>query len=155
MGKTPAGIKPIARNRRAFHDFQVLEQVEAGVVLKGAEVKSLRLGNVSFSEAHARCKKDGVWLIDLHIAPYKNASGWEEVEPTRPRKLLLHKREIRRIKTKVERQGLTLVPLEMYFKRGYAKVRLGICKGRRKFDKRQVLRKRQDEASMARQARRR
>ena len=120
-----AGTHLIAKNRRAFHDYEVLEQVEAGLVLQGTEVKSLRGGNISFHDAHARFKGGELWLCDLHIAQYRFGS-WTNHEPDRPRKLLLHKRELRKLKAKLERQGLTLVPLELYFKRGYAKALLGV-----------------------------
>jgi SsrA-binding protein len=147
--KQPEGIRQIARNRRAFHDFEVLEQVEAGLVLLGSEVKSLRQGSVSFNDSYARHRKGEMWLLELHIAPYVNAS-WINHEPTRKRKLLLHKREIRTLATRCDRQGLTLVPLELYFKKGKAKLMLGVCKGRKKHDKRQALRKKQDQRAMQR-----
>jgi SsrA-binding protein len=150
MGNTDPAKKQIARNRKAFHNFEVLEQVEAGLALVGTEVKSLRAGNVSFNDAYARCKGGEMWLVDLHIAPYSHGNGWSKHDPTRPRKLLLHKREIRKLQEKTERQGLTLVPLDLYFRRGYAKISLGICKGRKRHDKRQVLRDRQDKMDMAR-----
>jgi SsrA-binding protein len=148
------GVKMIAKNRKAFHDFEVLEQIEAGLVLQGTEVKSLRNGNVSFQDAYAKHKKGEMWLLGLHIALYANGASWANHEPARPRKLLLHKREVHKLKEKVERQGLTVVPLEMYFKRGYAKVRLGVCRGRKRHDKRQELRKKQDDRTMARQSKR-
>jgi len=147
------GVKPIARNRRAFHDYEVLEQVEAGIVLQGSEVKSLRDGKVSFHDAHGKFRDGELWLVDLHIPQYANASYLNH-EPERARKLLLHKRELRKIRDKVARQGLTVVPLDLYFKRGYAKVKLGVCKGRKRHDKRQVLRKKQDQRDMARAMRR-
>jgi SsrA-binding protein len=150
--KAEPGIKPIARNRRAFHDYEVLEKVEAGLVLQGTEVKSLRAGHVSFGDAHAKLKKGEAWLRDLHITPYEHGSYMNH-EANRPRKLLLHKREILKIQQKIERQGLTVIPLELYWKRGYCKVRLGICRGRKRHDKRDALRKKQDQRQMARQVR--
>ena len=147
------GVKPIARNRRAFHDYEVLEQLEVGLVLVGSEVKSLRAGNVSFQDAHARIRSGEAWLVGLHIAPYVNAS-WTNHEPTRQRKLLLHKRELRKLEARVERQGLTLIPLDLHFRRGRAKVALGVCRGRKKHDKRDALRKKQDKLAMAREGRR-
>lgn len=147
--KPEEGIKPIARNRRAFHDYEVVEQVEAGLVLQGSEVKSLREGQVAFNDAYARHRGEAVWLIGLHIAPYKNASHANH-EPLRARKLLLHRREIEKLKQKTERQGLTLVPLDLYFRRGFAKVALGVCRGRKKHDKRQALKERADKRSMER-----
>ncbi len=150
MAKADAGKKQIARNRKAFHNFEVLEQVEAGISLQGTEVKSLRAGNVSFGDAYARTKDGEVWLVDLHIAPYSHGNTWTSHKPTRPRKLLLHKREIRKLKDKTERQGLTLVPLDMYFRRGFAKITLGVCRGRKKYDKRHALKDRQDKIAMSR-----
>ena len=152
---TEAGIKPIASNRKAFHDYEVIEKVEAGLVLQGTEVKSLRGGQVSFGIAYARISKDGeAWLRDLHIPPYEHGT-WTNHEPTRPRKLLLHKREIVKIKSKIERLGLTVVPLELYWKRGYCKVRLGICRGKKLHDKREALKKKADQRAMDRQGRER
>lgn len=151
--KTEPGVKQIARNRKASHDYEVLETVEAGLVLQGTEVKSLRAGQVSFGIAYARITKGGeAWLRDLHIPTYEHGS-WTNHEPTRPRKLLLHKREILKIKAKIERLSLTVVPLELYWKRGYCKVRLGICRGKKRHDKRQDLRKKADQRAMDRQVR--
>lgn len=142
--KAPEGIKPIANNRRAFHDYEVLEQLEAGLLLKGSEVKSLRAGQVAFQDAHAKIDANGeAWLLALHIAPYKDG-GYSNHEPDRTRKLLMHRAEIRKLKQKLERQGLTVVPLELYFRRGYAKVKLGICRGRKLHDKREALKKKAD-----------
>ncbi|RMG07678.1 MAG: SsrA-binding protein SmpB [Planctomycetota bacterium] len=155
MTRDPGQKTPIARNRRAFHDFEILEKVEAGLVLQGTEVKSLRAGNVSFNDAHARVRNGEVWLHGLHIAPYACGNSWSQHEPTRPRKLLLRKSEIRKLSAKVDRQGLTLVPLDLYFRRGYAKLTLGVGRGRKKHDKRQALREKQDKLAMAREARRR
>ncbi|MGE0709375.1 MAG: SsrA-binding protein SmpB [Planctomycetota bacterium] len=145
----PEGVKQIARNRRAFHDFEVVEQVEAGLVLVGTEVKSLRNGQVSFNDAYARARDGEMWLLDLHIAQYPNGS-WTNHEPTRPRKLLLHRREIAKLRTSCERQGLTLIPLELYFKKGLAKLAIGVCRGRKRVDKRQALRAKQDKRAMDR-----
>lgn len=147
-------FKPIARNRRAFHDFEVVDTLEAGLVLLGSEVKSLRNGQVSFNDSHARIKDHEVWLHELHIAPYVQAT-WTNHKPTRPRKLLLHKQEIKSLEGRVGRnQGLTLVPLELYFRGGRAKLKLGVCRGRKQGDKRQALRKDQDKRFMERELRR-
>ena len=152
--KAPEGVKPIAKNRRAFHDYEVLEQVEAGLALKGSEVKSLRDGQVSFQDAHARIDAHGeAWLVDLHIAAYTHG-GYANHDPARPRKLLLHRAEIKKIKQKLERQGLTMIPLEMYFRRGYAKVKLGVCRGKKLHDKRDALKQRADKRQMEREGRR-
>lgn len=152
--KAEDGVKPIAKNRRAFHDYEVLEQIEAGLALKGSEVKSLREGQVSFQDAHARIDARGeAWLVDLHIAVYSHG-GYANHEPGRARKLLLHRAEIRKIKQRLERQGLTMIPLEMYFRRGYAKVKLGVCRGKKLHDKRESLKLRADKRSMEREGRR-
>lgn len=146
--------KQIASNRRARHDFEVLDTLEVGLVLLGTEVKSLRNGNVSFNDAHARIRKGEVWLHELHIAPYEMGS-WTNHKPTRPRKLLLHKKEIRSLEGRLARQQtMTLVPLELYFRSGRAKLKLGVCRGRKKADKRQNLRKQQDQRAMERELRR-
>lgn len=142
--------KRIAKNKKAFFNYEVLESLEAGIKLFGTEVKSLRSGNVSFGDAYARIRNNEVWLVDLHISPYEFGNR-ENHDPTRERKLLLHKREIRKLKNKLERQGLTLVPVELYFNdRGLAKVALGVCRGRKRHDKRQAMKKREDQRRMER-----
>jgi SsrA-binding protein len=148
------GVKPIAKNKKAFHDYEVLEKLEAGISLVGTEVKSLRQGGaVSFGDAYARGKGGEMWLLDLHIAPYTHGSYMNH-EPTRPRKLLLHRREIRKLVAKLEQQRLTLIPLELYFRRGMVKVELGVCRGRKLHDKREALKKKADQRSMDREGRR-
>jgi len=140
---------PIARNKRASHDYHILDTWEAGVVLTGSEVKSLRNGRANIGDAYAILRDGEVYLINLHISPYEQASYFNH-EPTRTRKLLLHKKEIKRMIGSVERQGLTLIPLELYFKKGKAKVALGLGKGKKLHDKRADLRKKDDEREMAR-----
>ncbi len=142
----------IARNRRARHDYQILDTWEAGIVLTGSEVKSLRNGKANISDAYGIVKEGEVHLLNLHISPYEQASYFNH-EPTRTRKLLLHKREIRRMIGAVERQGLTLVPLELYFKRGKVKVVLGLGRGKKLYDKRADEKKRDDERVMQRAVR--
>ncbi|MCA8923949.1 MAG: SsrA-binding protein SmpB [Planctomycetes bacterium] len=150
MAKSPPeGTKLIAKNRKAFHDFEFVEELEAGLVLQGTEVKVLRDGKVSFGDAHVRIKGDEAWLHDLHIPEYKNGS-WTNHVPTRPRKLLLHRREIGRLKIHMDRKGLSIVPLDLHFRRGYAKVKLGVGKGRKRHDKREALKKKQDKRDMDR-----
>jgi len=142
-------IKPIARNRKAFHNFQILDKWEAGIELKGTEVKSLRNAQVQMADSYARIEDGEVFLIGLHISPYdKTAHG--NHDPTRKRKLLLHRREIRRMTVKVNERGLTLVPLTIYFSRGLAKVELGLVRGKRQYDKRQDIKKRDHQRQMAR-----
>lgn len=132
--------RPIAVNRRARHDYEVLDTLECGIVLVGSEVKSLRNGKLSLEEAYGRVKGGEVWLMGCDIQEYVQANRLNHV-PRRPRKLLLHRREINRVAAKAYEQGLTLVPLKMYFKQGRAKVLLGICRGRKRYDKREALKK--------------
>ncbi|SRR5687768_9448986 len=142
----------IARNKRAKHDYHILDTWEAGIVLTGSEVKSLRNGKANISDAYGIVKDGEVHLLNLHIAPYEQASHFNH-EPTRTRKLLLHRREIRKMIGSVERQGLTLVPLELYFRRGKAKVALGLGRGKKLYDKRADEKKRDDERDMQRAVR--
>lgn len=130
----------IALNRAAKHEYEVLDSLECGVVLVGSEVKSLRRGKVSVDEAYGRIKGNEVWLINCDIPEYLEASRFNH-EPKRPRKLLLHRREIRKFASKAYEKGLTLVPLKLYFKEGKVKVLLGICKGKKLFDKRETMKK--------------
>jgi SsrA-binding protein len=146
--------EPIARNRRARHEYQILESWEAGLVLTGTEVKALRNGKASLSDAYGIVKDGEVFLLNLHIAPYEQGHQFNH-EPTRTRKLLLHKKEIRRLIGAIERQGLTLIPLDMYFKRGRAKIVIGLARGKKLHDKRADERRRADERDMARAARQR
>jgi SsrA-binding protein len=142
----------IARNKRARHDYHILDSWEAGIVLTGSEVKSLRNGKANISDAYGIVKDGEVHLLNLHISPYEQASYFNH-DPTRTRKLLLHKREIRKMIGSVERQGLTLVPLELYFKRGKAKVALGLGRGKKLYDKRADEKKRDDERDIQRAVR--
>jgi len=132
----------------------VLDTLECGIALVGSEVKSLRAGTVSLAEAYGRVKEDEVWLVGCDIAEYVEASRFNHT-PKRPRKLLMHRREIRRFAYQAYEQGLTLVPLRMYFKRGRAKVLLGICRGRKHHDKREAMKKAEAQREMARQVYRR
>ncbi len=143
------GIKIVTSNKKAFHDYQILEKIEAGLVLTGTEVKSLREGRCNLKDSYARIRDGEVWLIGMHISPYKNA-GYASHEPERDRKLLLHKDEIRRLHRKVQEKGVTLVPLKVYFKRGLAKVELGVAAGKRKYDKRQEIARREQERDLKR-----
>jgi SsrA-binding protein len=150
----PETRESVAKNRRARHDYHITDTWEAGVVLTGTEVKSLRNGKANVTDAYGIVKDGEVYLLNLHISPYEQGS-YNNHEPTRTRKLLLHKKEIKKMIGGVERQGLTLVPLEVYFKRGKAKVALGLGKGKKLHDKREDQRKRDDERDMARAFRKR
>jgi SsrA-binding protein len=143
----------IAQNRRARHDYEFIERFEAGIVLTGSEIKSVRDHKVQLQGSYARVRDGEVWLQDVHIAPYANA-GYSPQSPTRDRKLLLHKKEIARINELLGEKGLTLVPLSMYLKRGKAKVELGVGRGLKRYDKRQKIAERDVERQLARAVRR-
>jgi len=132
----------IVRNRRAFRDYHVVEQIEAGVALLGPEVKSIRAGKASIAEAYASFRGEELFLVDMHVPEY-DFKGYAPHEPRRPRKLLLKKRELRELKAAVERKGFTLVPLQMHFTRGRVKVKLGLAKGRKRHDKRDLEREKE------------
>ena len=133
------GIRTVARNRRARHEYDILETYECGIELRGAEVKSLRAGLVQLHDAFARVDDGEVWLLGAHVAPYEYSNGFGRVEADRPRKLLLHRGEIDELAGKVAQQSLTLVPLAIYFKDGRAKLELALARGRRLYDKRHAL----------------
>ena len=136
--------KVVARNRKARYEFEILDTYEAGLELRGPEVKSLRAGEVSFQDAFARVAAGEVWLHNLHISPYEAANRFN-VDPVRPRRLLLNRQEIRQIAVKTDEKGLTLVPLEIYFSRGYAKLQLAVGRGKKLHDKRETLKRRQQD----------
>lgn len=145
--------KVIAQNRRARHDYLVLDTLECGIVLTGSEVKSLRGGLMSMEEAYGRVKGDEVWLVGCDIQEYSFAHQLNHI-PKRPRKLLLHRREIRKFAAQALEKNLTLVPLKMYFTRGRAKVLMGICRGKKTFDKRESLKKKDMQRDIDRALRR-
>ncbi|MFV1967808.1 MAG: SsrA-binding protein SmpB [Pirellulaceae bacterium] len=152
--KSDKGPRPIAENRKARHRFEVLETLECGMILVGSEVKSLRNGRLSLDEAYGKVKGGEAWLVGCDIPEYANASLWNH-DPKRPRKLLLHKRQLRRFANKAHEKGLTLVPLKIYFNdRGVAKVLLGLCRGRKMHDKREVLKRADMQRDMERAIRR-
>ena len=136
--KEEDGRHVVGRNRKARHEYEILDTYEAGMVLKGPEVKSLRAGKLAFNDAFARVAQGEMWLYSLHISPYEQANR-ANVDPDRVRKLLLHRAEIGRLSSKTQEKGLTLVPLEVYFRKGNAKVTLGLARGRRLYDKREKL----------------
>ena len=141
--------RTITTNRKAYHDYHVQESLEAGIVLKGSEIKSIRAGRVNLSDAYARTENGELWLLNSHIASY-DAASYNTHEPTRPRKLLLHRKEIDILAGKVRQRGLTLVPLKLYIKRGVAKIELGVVKGKRIYDKRETITRRDAEREMER-----
>jgi SsrA-binding protein len=142
----------VASNRRALHDYEILEKVEAGLVLLGPEVKSLREGRANLSDSYAVLRRGEAYLVNAHVSPYDKA-GRDNPDPRRERKLLLNKSEITRLAGKVAERGLTLVPLSLYFKNGRAKVELGLARGKRVHDKRESIRRREEEREMERAVR--
>jgi SsrA-binding protein len=151
----PAGQKTVVSNRKARHDYEILERFETGIVLSGAEVKSLRGGHGSLAEAFARVRDGEVWLEGMHIPAYAQAANKAAYQPTRPRKLLLHRKEIERLIGKAAERGLALVPMRVYFAHGLAKVELGLGRGKRQFEKRQAIAEREHRREMEREAGRR
>ena len=146
--------KTVARNKRARHDYNIVDSVEAGIVLKGTEVKSVRLGKVQLVEGYAKVENGEVYLHGAHISPYEYGNRFN-VDPLRRRKLLLHRTEIRRLNRQVTEKGMTLVPLSAYIRNGVVKIQIGVCRGKRAFDKRETLAKRDAEREMERAVRRR
>ena len=135
----PGGVRPVAQNRRARHDYHVLETFECGIALQGSEVKSLRDGKVQLRDAYARVDDGELWLHGVHVSPYAYATGVGGHDPDRRRKLLLHRRQIDELTGRTRQEGLTLVPLSVYFKDGRAKVELALAKGRKAYDKRHAI----------------
>jgi SsrA-binding protein len=155
-GKTDAaGERTVVSNRKARHDYEILERFEAGVVLTGAEVKSLRGGRGSLTEAYARVRGNEVWLEGMHIPPYEQAMDKRTYDPIRPRKLLLHRKEIERLIGKTAERGLALVPLRVYLAHGMMKMELALGRGKRSFEKRQAIAEREHQREMLREAGRR
>ncbi len=143
---------PAVDNRRARHEFHILESLEAGIALTGTEIKSIRQGGISLNQAYARLRDGEMWLLGMHVPAYKQGS-FSNVEPDRPRKLLLHKEQIARLGGKASEKGLTLVPLRLYFTRGKAKVEIGLARGKKLWDKRADTAKRDVEREIARHSR--
>ncbi len=135
------GEKVVATNRRARHEYYILETIEAGIALKGSEIKSIRAGQISLAEAYVRLDGNEAWLEDAHVAPYEQASIYNH-EPRRPRKLLLHSSEIRKLFNTVRQKGVTVIPLSVYLKNGKAKVELAVARGKKLYDKRAEIAKR-------------
>ncbi|NOY88388.1 MAG: SsrA-binding protein SmpB [FCB group bacterium] len=147
--KQAENIKYIARNRKARHNFEIKNTYEAGIELLGSEVKSIRDGQVNLSDAYAVVEKGQVILKNLHISPYKMATQ-EHIDPLRPRRLLLHKREIRKLYNQTEQKGMTLIPLAIYLKGQYVKIELALAVGRKKYDKRQAIAKEESDRRIKR-----
>ena len=131
-------MKIIARNRKAFHNYEVLEKLEAGIELQGTEVKSIRAGRINLLDSYAVCSNGELRLVHLHISPFEQGNQFNH-DPYRQRKLLLHKKQINHLAGEVERKQLTIIPLTVYFKKQWVKIELGLCRGRKKYDKRQKI----------------
>ena len=142
-------IKTVATNRKAFHNYHIGDKIEAGIALTGSEIKSVRSGRVSLGDAYVRPERGELWLLNAHIARYE-ASSYQSHEPTRPRKLLLHRKEINNLASKVAEKGLTLVPTRLYIKDSIAKVEVAMARGKRQYDKRESIGRRELEREMAR-----
>ncbi|MDB9372386.1 SsrA-binding protein SmpB [Nodularia sphaerocarpa] len=150
MSEKSQSYKVISDNRQARYLYEILETFEAGVELVGTEVKSIRAGRVNLQDGYALIRNGEAWLINVHISPYNASGQYFNHEPRRTRKLLLHRQEIRKLIGKVEQEGLTLVPLKMYLKRGWVKVSIALGKGKKLHDKRESLKRRQDQRDMQR-----
>lgn len=150
MGDRNTGIKIISDNRQARFLYEILETYEAGIELVGTEVKSIREGRVNLRDGYAFIRDGEAWLSNVHISPYQASGQYFNHEPRRNRKLLLHRQEISKLIGKVEQQGLTLVPLKMYFKKGWVKISIGLAKGKKIHDKRETIKRRQDQRDMNR-----
>ncbi|MGA2037256.1 MAG: SsrA-binding protein SmpB [Acidimicrobiales bacterium] len=144
--------RTVARNRRARHDYDIVETFECGIALQGSEVKSLRAGRVTLADAYARVEEGEAWLVGVHVPPYENAAGFGTHDPDRRRKLLLHRSQIDELLGRTQQQSLTLVPLSIYFKDGRAKVELALARGRRLYDKRHAIAARDAEREALREA---
>ena len=142
--QAPSGVKVMATNRKAYHDYTIEETIEAGIVLVGSEIKSIRAGRVNLRDGYATIQDGEVWLLNTHIAAYDPASHFGH-EPRRARKLLLHKRQIARLANRTQERGYTLIPLRIYLRDNRAKIELGIARGKRQYDKRAAIAKREDE----------
>ena len=153
MPKPPTdGRKVVARNKKALHEYHIVETLEAGIALSGPEVKSIRAGKISLAEAFGRQDRGEVWIHDMHISPYDPASIWN-TDPLRPRKLLLHRKEIRKLIGSVQEKGYTLVPLDLYLRAGLVKVTLALARGKKLYDKRQAEKERDARREMERAGR--
>jgi SsrA-binding protein len=150
MNDKSESYKVVSDNRKARYLYDILETYEAGVQLTGTEVKSIRAGKTNMQDGYALIRNGEAWLLNVHISPYTSSSQYFNHDPRRTRKLLLHRQEIRKLIGKVEQQGLTLVPLKMYLKRGLVKVSIGLAKGKKLHDKREDLKRRQDQRDIQR-----
>jgi SsrA-binding protein len=153
QGKTGEAVRIVCQNRKAHHDYEIVDTVEAGMVLVGTEVKSLREGRANLKDSYARIKKGEAYLYGLHISPYSHAF-YNNHDPERVRKLLLHRQEIKRLLGKTQERGFALIPLRIYFKKGKAKVELALARGKKLFDKRESLKRREEARDLERERKR-
>ncbi|GIL13626.1 MAG: SsrA-binding protein [Chloroflexota bacterium] len=144
------GIKIVARNKKAFHDYHIEDTYQAGIALQGSEIKSIRAGSVSLQEGYVEERKGELWLVGVHIAPYEQASRFGHSDPLRPRKLLLHRREIAQLITKMRERGYTVIPINIHLERGLAKVEIALAKGKKLYDKRASIAKRDSDREIKR-----
>ncbi|MDQ0221852.1 SsrA-binding protein SmpB [Streptococcus moroccensis] len=140
----------VAQNKKARHDYTIVDTVEAGIVLTGTEIKSVRAARINLKDGFAQIKKGEAWLVNVHIAPYEEGNIWNQ-DPTRTRKLLLRKKQIAQLEGEVKGTGMTLVPLKVYLKDGYAKVLIGLAKGKHDYDKRESIKRREQDRDIKRQ----
>jgi SsrA-binding protein len=152
-GQEGADWKVVATNRKARHEYHILDTLEAGLALTGNEVKSLRQGGATLTDGYARINRGELWLLGVHVSPYKQGSI-TNTDPLRERKLLVHRQELRRLQSTLTDKGITLIPLRVYFKKNLAKVELGVCRGKRAYDKRQAIARREAERDLQRAHRR-
>ena len=143
------GIKIVSENRKAFHDYFINDRVEAGIILTGTEIKSIRNGKINLKDSYARIKNGEIWVYQMHISTYEQGNRYNH-DPLRPRKLLLHRSEINKLVGKIQLQGLTLLPIKLYLKNGMAKVELAVGQGKKNYDKRQVLAEREGKRDIER-----
>ncbi len=149
--KETSDERTVVSNRKAFHDYFIVETYEAGIALRGTEIKSVRAGKVQLRESYIRIENDEAWVVGMHISPYEQAGVYFQHEPTRPRKLLLHHAEINKLRVQAEVKGLTLVPIRMYFKKGRVKVEIGVARGKHTYDKRAALAERDNQREVERE----
>ena len=141
--------KVVAQNKKARHDYTIVDTIEAGLVLTGTEIKSVRAARINLKDGYAQIKKGEAWLVNVHIAPYEEGNIWNQ-DPTRTRKLLLHKKQIAKLEGEVKGTGMTLVPLKVYIKDGFAKVLIGLAKGKHDYDKRESIKRREQDRDIKR-----
>ncbi|EHI75014.1 SsrA-binding protein [Streptococcus criceti] len=151
MAKKTTKTDPVlAQNKKARHDYTIVDTVEAGIVLTGTEIKSVRASRIQLKDGYAQIKDGQAWLVNVHIAPFEQGNIWNQ-DPERTRKLLLKKREINRLANELKGTGMTLIPLKVYIKRGFAKVLIGLAKGKHDYDKRETIKRRDQERDVKRQ----